>query len=228
MQSPSDNFDPPTLPVPDRHGDASSAHQPTANGGGPARPPNRRNPQGSRAPRLVRITLLVLLGGVLGALLGAAVGAALPERYEVSSYLAVTADEDADAGTTPTDYAQVFSRIARQPAVLLDASPDAELGTFGQGITVTAFPDAPIIAVTGSADSPELATLRANTVAEALRDYSTGDAAVGGYEVEILTEALVEGADGSTDRLVSIAAGIMLGLFVGFVVAMGISRRARP
>jgi capsular polysaccharide biosynthesis protein len=228
MQPSNDNFDPSTLSVPDPRGDASVAHEPTSNGGGPAGASNRRSSAGPPARRLVRIWSLVLLGGLLGALLGGAVGASLPERYEVSSYLAVTADEDADAGTTPTAYAQVFSRIARQPAVLLDASPDAQLGRFGQGITVTAFPDAPIIAVTGSADSPELATLRANTVAEALRDYSTGDAAVGGYEVTILTEALVEGADGSSDRLVSIAAGVMLGLFVGFVVAMGMSRRARP
>lgn len=227
MQASNDNFDPSTTSVPDRHRDASVAHEPTANGGGPARAANRWSWLGSPAPLLVRISLFVLLGGLLGALLGAAVGASLPDRYEVSSYLAVTADEDADTGTTPTAYAQVFSRIARQPAVLLDTSPDAQLGTFGQGITVTAFPDAPIIAVTGDADSPELATLRANTVAEALRDYSTGDAAVGGYEVEILTEALVEGADGTSDRWVSIAAGVMLGLFVGFVVAMGISRRAR-
>jgi capsular polysaccharide biosynthesis protein len=194
--------------------------------GRPERATTRRESRGVTTT-VARSWRFVLAGAVLGAVLGALVAVAVPDRYEASAYLVVTADADADVGTSPTAYAQVYSRIARQPAIMMETDPEADLGSFGQGITVTAFPDAPVIELTGRGDSAELATLRANTVAEAIADYSTGDAAVSGYEVGVVTPALVEGATAPTTMLPSVAAGLVLGVFAGLVLAMARPARNR-
>lgn len=211
--------DPATRGVPD----ASASN---SDGDGPTREAGARSRSGASAT-VVRTWRFVIVGAVVGALIGAGVASVVPERYEASAYLVVTADEDADAGTTPTAYAQVYSRIARQPAVMMEADPEAELGTFGQGITVTSFPDAPVIEMSGIGDSAEQATLRANAMADALAVYSEGEAAVSGYTVEVVTPALEEGATRPPTMLPSLSAGLVLGVFAGFVLAMLTSRRGR-
>lgn len=227
MGQPPDGADQPSLRVSDpaTRGvpDASSSNR---DGDDPARGAARQSRPGTSAT-VVRTWRFVVIGAVLGALIGAGVGTAVPERYEASAYLVVTAEEDADAGTTPTSYAQVYSRIARQPAVMMEADPEAELGTFGRGITVTSFPDAPVIELTGTGDSAEQATLRANTMADALATYSEGEAAISGYTVNVVTPAMEEGATRPPTMLPSLSAGLVLGVFAGFVLAMLTSRRGR-
>ena len=227
MNQPADGVDRSSLRVSGpATGDSPDVAAPTGNGGRPSDGPTAPARPGVAA-KVIRSWRFVLAGALGGALLGAGVGAVVPEHYEVSAYLVVTAETDADAGTTPTSYAQVYSRLARQPAVMMQADPEAELGTFGQGITVTAFPDAPVIEMTGSADSPELATLRANTMAEALGEYSEGEAAISGYAVNVVTPALEEGATSPPTMLPSVAAGLVLGVFAGLVLAMVAPRPSR-
>lgn len=225
MNQPDDGADRSSLNISEPH-PRPAGPPPNRNGGRPASGTTRPSRPGAAAT-VVRSWRFVLVGALLGALLGAIVGAVVPEEFEVSAYLVVTAEEDADAGTTPTSYAQVYSRLARQPAVMMQADPEAQLGTFGQGITVRAFPDAPMIELTGSGDSAELATLRANTMAEALGEYSEGEAAISGYAVDVVTPALEEGATSPPTMLPSVAAGVVLGVFAGLVLAMIAPRRSR-
>lgn len=212
------------LGISESQGTRVASHQ--SNG----RPERPRQGTSSPRPPLGRAWKLGLLGAVVGALVGAAIGWAMPERYEASSYLAVTADSFADPSTSPTAYAQVFSRIAREPVVLAEADPEAQLDAFGRGVTVSAFPDAPVIEISGSADTPELAVLRANTVAEALQAHTLAAGEISGYEVEIITEALVSGATATSNVLPAAAAGLLLGLFAGVVLGMALSssRGTRP
>ncbi len=226
MDQPADGGDRSSLRVSDPAPRTTPDVPPTNRNGGRAAP-GSTTPAAGIAASVLRNWRFVLVGALVGALLGALVGAVVPDRYEVSAYLVVTAEADADAGTTPTSYAQVYSRLARQPAVMMQADPEAELGTFGQGITVTAFPDAPVIEMTGSGDSAELATLRANTMAEALGEYSEGETAISGYAVNVVTPALEEGATSPSTMLPSVAAGLVLGVFAGLVLAMVAPRQSR-
>lgn len=176
---------------------------------------------------LARRWALILACALVGALLGGLAANLMPERFEASSYLLVTVEEGADIGTSATAYAQAFSRIARQPAVLAEVPEEAEVDAFGQDLTLTAAPDAPIIEVVGSAETPELATLRANAVSRTIEEYVADKASETGFGAAVLTEAIVPGASLPARTAPGVAAGLAVGAFIGVVVALAYPARSR-
>lgn len=180
---------------------------------------------GTRA--LLRRWPLLLVGLVFGAALGVAAGQLLPERFEANAFLLVVPTAEADEGTTSTSYAQVYSRIATQPVVRAAAAEGADLDELGQGVSVNAFPDAPIIQISGRDEVPERAAARANGVGRALLEFGSTQADGTGYELRLLAEAIPPTDAVGPHILANLVAGTAVGLFLASLVALALPHQAR-
>ncbi|OON75370.1 lipopolysaccharide biosynthesis protein [Streptomyces tsukubensis] len=126
---------------------------------------------GRARSRLVRLSAGALLaGGVLaGAGAGALYGLLAPAEYAATSYVLASPTGKSDPATA-LGFAQAYGRVATQVAVLGDAQVGAgvPVSTLRDSVTAQTSPDAPMIAITATAEEAERAAEISNAVARSL------------------------------------------------------------
>jgi capsular polysaccharide biosynthesis protein len=177
-------------------------------------------------------------GIVLGAMAGGAYGVLHTPQYAATSYVVVVPTRSDPV--TALGYAQAYGRVATQTAVLADAHRRAGVPaqTLRTAVQAATSPDAPMIAVTGTASRPRLAAAMANAVAAAVRASAAHAEPDTGVKIEPFAEAVAPGAPVSISApsagLVGGCAGGLLGglaLLVrreGEQTGLGRLRRAAP
>ncbi|MEV1025535.1 lipopolysaccharide biosynthesis protein [Streptomyces sp. NPDC050264] len=108
-------------------------------------------------------------GILLGALAGGVYGVASTPQYTATSYVVAVPMKGADP-MSATGFAQAYSRVATQVAVLSDAQVAAgvPVATLRSSVRAETSPDAPMVAISASSDEPAEAMGMANAVARAL------------------------------------------------------------
>lgn len=108
-------------------------------------------------------------GILLGALAGGVYGAVTPAEYTATSYVIAVPTEKADP-MSASGFAQAYSRVATQVAVLSDAQVAAgvPVETLRSNVRAETSPDAPMVAISATSQEPAKAMDMANAVAQAL------------------------------------------------------------
>ncbi|MCQ4212882.1 lipopolysaccharide biosynthesis protein [Streptomyces longispororuber] len=109
------------------------------------------------------------VGIVAGALAGGVYGAVSTPEYTATSYVIAVPTEKSDP-MSALGFAQAYSRVATQVAVLSDAQVAAgvPVKTLQSQVRAETSPDAPMVAISASAEEPAQAMEMANAVARAL------------------------------------------------------------
>lgn len=173
--------------------------------------------------------VLVLLT-VLGAVAGLAYALIRPPEYTAKAYLAVVAQNPGDSSAV--SYAQAYSRIASQGDAL-KAAADASAGKatvqdLRHSVLAAASPDAPVIELTGAANSADRAADLVNLLADGLT--KTANAHTGDTRVRVaLLSAAVPPADPTSPQLpLAVAVGAAAGLLLGGLAFLGLGERKSP
>ncbi|MYW63779.1 lipopolysaccharide biosynthesis protein [Streptomyces sp. SID8379] len=123
---------------------------------------------GTRTRRLPRWWPLPL-GLLVGTLAGATYGLVSAPEYTATSYVIAVPTEKADP-MSALGFAQAYSRVATQVAVLSDAQDSAGVSVqdLKSQVRAETSPDAPMVAISASATEPARAARMADAVARAL------------------------------------------------------------
>jgi len=148
--------------------------------------PTQRAGLRSPAPARVKRTPLWWLlpaGALLGAMAGGAYGLVKPPQYTATSYVVAVPSDRADAAAA-LGFAQAYGRVATQLAVLGDAQVGlgVSVAALRESVRVETSPDAPMVAVSATSDSPGQAAEIANGVSQALVTHAgltKGDTGIG-------------------------------------------------
>jgi hypothetical protein len=134
--------------------------------------------------------------------------------------------------TSAVSYAQAYSRIAGQGDAL-QAAADASNGSASaqelrRSVLAAASPDAPVIELTGTADSADRAANLVNLVANSLT--KTANTHTGDTRVRVaLLSAAVPPADPTSPQLpLAVAVGAAAGLLLGGLAFLGLGERRAP
>ncbi|NJP66507.1 hypothetical protein HCJ92_09450 [Streptomyces sp. ventii] len=125
---------------------------------------------------------LMVAGLATGLVAGLGHGMLAPVEYEARGHVVVRASEGTDPAAV-VGFAQVYGRIAAEPAVL---SP---LGDLPGTVRAASSPDAPVVEITGTAGSPAAAAAVANRVAPALVAYGNEAESMTGTRLAVLAAA---------------------------------------
>ncbi|MET9497150.1 lipopolysaccharide biosynthesis protein [Streptomyces sp. NPDC006552] len=108
-------------------------------------------------------------GILLGALAGGVYGGVSAPQYTATSYVIAVPAKGSDP-MSATGFAQAYSKVATQVAVLSDAQVAAgvPVRTLRADVRAETSPDAPMVAISASSDRPATATAMADAVARAL------------------------------------------------------------
>jgi uncharacterized protein involved in exopolysaccharide biosynthesis len=175
----------------------------------------RRKAGATRLPRW----WLLPCGVALGAAAGAAYGELHTPEYAATSYVVVVPAKKSDPATA-LGYAQAYGRVAVQTAVLDDAQAQAGVSAdvLRRSVQAATSPDAPMIAVTGTATKPRVAADLANAVARSLIASGQLKARSTGVNVRQFVEAVPPPSPVSISlglaTLVGSSAGGLLGALV--------------
>ncbi|WBO66244.1 lipopolysaccharide biosynthesis protein [Streptomyces camelliae] len=171
---------------------------------------------------------LVAAGVVAGGLLGVEYGVVKPPAYTATSYVIAVPTSKADTASA-LGFAQAYGRVATQLAVLADAQVWAgvPVNTLRDSVRSETSPDAPMVAVSATADRPALAADMANAVARALTRHA--DEAKDETHVELLqfSRAVKPTAPSSASVKVTALVGASAGGLVG-ALALLVRPRRRP
>ncbi|MER5947665.1 lipopolysaccharide biosynthesis protein [Streptomyces sp. NPDC001904] len=109
------------------------------------------------------------VGLVAGALAGGVYGAVATPQYTATSYVIAVPTGESDS-MSALGFAQAYSRVATQVAVLSDAQVAAgvPISTLQANVRAETSPDAPMVAISASSARPAQAMEMANAVARAL------------------------------------------------------------
>ncbi|HWH99523.1 MAG TPA: Wzz/FepE/Etk N-terminal domain-containing protein [Propionibacteriaceae bacterium] len=170
--------------------------------------------------------LLVLLT-VVGAVVGLAYALIRPPEYTAKAYLAVVAENPGDSSAV--SYAQAYARIAGQGDALQTAADasggSASVQELRRSVLAAASPDAPVIELTGAADSGERAANLVNLVADGLTKTANTHTTDTRVRVALLSAA-VPPADPTSPQLpLAVAVGAAAGLLLGGLAFLGRGQR---
>lgn len=173
--------------------------------------------------------LLALLT-VLGAVIGLAYALIRPPEYTAKAYLAVVAQTPGD--NSAVSYAQAYARIASQGDALQTAA-DASAGSASveelrRSVVAAASPDAPVIELTGAADSAERAANLVNLVANGLTTTANTHTADTRVRVVPLSAALPPADPTSPQLPLAVAVGAAAGLLLGGLAFLTGGERKLP
>ncbi|WP_118082635.1 lipopolysaccharide biosynthesis protein [Streptomyces sp. CC0208] len=190
------------------------------------------NPTGPRRPSPARVRALpawsLLAAGVLaGGLLGGTYGLVRTPTYTATSYVVAVPIEKSDSATA-LGFAQAYGRVATQLAVLGDAQVWAgvPVRTLESSVQTATSPDAPMVAITATSSSPDLAVDMANAVSRALTRHATDSRADTHVELRQFARATRPGGPSSASPAVTGLVGASAGGLLGGLVLLVRPRRA--
>lgn len=174
---------------------------------------------------------LPVVAMLVGALAGLAYAQLASPTYVSKAYVVVVPN-DPSAQASAASFAQAYGRMSAQgPVVATAVRAGGGVATADQlrtTVQAATSPDAPVVEVTGSADTAAIASTRANLVANALISTGNARAAATRMRLVMLAPASPADAPSSLSTSLSVAVGGAAGLLVGALgVAAGIGRR-RP
>ncbi|GII00973.1 hypothetical protein [Planobispora takensis] len=153
----------------------------------------------------------------LGTLGGLAFSLVKGPVYTSDAYVVVV--PGTPAGTAQAvNFAQVYSRIATQPAVLglaLAGGSPADGERLRRAVRASASADAPMVGLSASAAGPQESADRANAVATALITYANHRATATGVRLVGFAPALAPVSPSSPPPALSAAVGAAAGVLVG-------------
>lgn len=159
----------------------------------------------------------VLAGSMVGLCAGLGAGFAIGSTYESTVYLTVSSSVDQDDGSAARA-AQGLARLATGPGVvgapLAAAGLDWSAAEIRDHVRVQAAPDAPLVSITASGDTPSEAQTAAEVVGRAL----AGVRDLGAFDARVAAEAPLPDETVVPAWLLP-AGGLALGLGVGIVAA---------
>jgi hypothetical protein len=170
----------------------------------------------------------ILLGALLGCLVGLTALPFRPPVYESTAYLIVIGPP-AEPAQGFSRAAQALTRLSTAPGIMSFRLNSAGLTAAAQEprryIRAQASPDAPVISITGMADTPEAAQLTAETVVDGLSSVRT----LGPFQVDVVTRAQSPRAPRTPTWFVpasGTAIGAGLALVLAAAVPVGLRRRS--
>jgi uncharacterized protein involved in exopolysaccharide biosynthesis len=133
--------------------------------------------------------------------------------------------ESENAGvSTANDYAQAYSRLVTEPAVVGEAVSESEVGVdpwdVERIVSVEVAPNAPILQITTNSDDPEDASALANALGSGLSTFAEERADETGYQADLMAEALPPEDPALPDWALNVAVGAFAGLLVGATAAL--------
>lgn len=176
-----------------------------------------RPPAGRRVPLWWPLPAGLVAGGVCGLLYA---GLAEPQ-FTAKNYVVVSAGPQTEAASA-IGYAQAYGKIATDPVVTAAAEADAGVapGTLRSGAKAGTSPDAPMIEITYTAESPVAASDRADAIAQALIDTTERSAKKTGADLTLLARAETPTTPVSPSASVAGAVGACAGGLVGGLVLL--------
>ncbi|WP_328914543.1 MULTISPECIES: lipopolysaccharide biosynthesis protein [unclassified Streptomyces] len=175
-----------------------------------------RDPGGPAPRRRVPPWLPLPLGIAIGLLGGLGYGLTATPMYSATSYVMVVPKQAGDSATA-LGFAQAYGRVATASAVLAGAQGSARTSAAvlkGHVRTETS-PDAPMIAVTGTATRGTTAARIANAVARSLTATGDRDAASTGVRLLVFAPADPPASPASPSAALSGAVGASAGGLLG-------------
>jgi capsular polysaccharide biosynthesis protein len=169
---------------------------------------------------------------VVCALVGLALGGVYHSQRHVSytsaAYLVVVPVAPAPLGSGQADgatpFGQVFARIAGTPAVLAGAAgalPDGmSVDAAAKRVDFTASPNAPLVQVSGTAETADAAAMLTNVVADAVVAYADERQSVTRYGLRKIVTAVPPSAPSSPSAVLVLLIGATLGMTVGVIAAL--------
>jgi uncharacterized protein involved in exopolysaccharide biosynthesis len=158
---------------------------------------------------------------VLGGLLGLAYAALAPQTYTATAYVLVVAVRPGD-GTSAVSYAQAYARLAWQAEVVGPAVNNSRgsvtVNDLRNSVRASASPDAPVIEVTGSAGTAQLAADITNLVANSLVSAGRAQARNTQMNLVLLSPAYPPPDPSSPQSTFSVAVGVAVGLLLAGLV----------
>ena len=173
---------------------------------------------------LFRGLWVIILGLVLGGALGALVSQLTTPVYQSTVYLLVVPESENAGVSTANDYAQAYSRLVTEPAVVGEAVDESEVGVdpwdVERIVSVEVAPNAPILQITTNSDDPEDASALANALGSGLSTFAEERAEETGYQAEVMAEALPPEDPALPNWALNVAVGAFAGLLVGATAAL--------
>jgi capsular polysaccharide biosynthesis protein len=173
---------------------------------------------------LIRRLWIIVLGLALGGALGALVSQQMTPIYQSNVHLLVVPASDNAGTSTANDYAQAYSKLATNPAVIGEAVRKSEVGVdpwdIEKVVSVEVSPNAPIIQITTNSPDPEDASTLANALGSGLSSFTEEEAKDTGYQADVMAAAIPPEAPALPNWTLNMAVGAAAGLLVGGVVAL--------
>jgi len=180
----------------------------------------------ARSARRFAAILAIVLVGFLG---GLGYGLLKPPSYTATAFVLVVGQPD--AGIAAVQFAQAYTRLAPLPETLAWSSkglPPSERERARRNLQASSSPDAPLVRLTGTADTPVRAAEYANAAADALVRYGTAHQQETGVRVALMTQAEAPIAPSAPNLTMSVAVGTATGLLLaGLVAATGLTSHIR-
>lgn len=181
---------------------------------------------------LFRGLWVIILGLILGGALGALVSQLTTPVYQSSVYLLVVPEPENAGVSTANDYAQAYSRLVTEPAVVGEAVGESEVGVdpwdVESIVSVEVTPNAPILQITTNSDDPEDAAALANALGSGLSSFAEERAEETGYQADLMAEALPPEDPALPNWALNVAVGAFAGLLVGATAALLWFDRRQP
>nr|WP_244291222.1 lipopolysaccharide biosynthesis protein [Streptomyces subrutilus] len=161
---------------------------------------------------------------LLGLAAGGAYGVLKAPEYAATSYVVAVPDDTTEPATA-LGFAQAYARIATSSSTLAYAQPRAGIAARQLRTQVRAetSPESPMIAITGTSESPAEAADIANAVADALSLSSNQAAKNTGVQLLLFNQAVAPTDPASPSAAISGAVGLCAGGLLG-----GLWLLARP
>ncbi|WP_165986218.1 lipopolysaccharide biosynthesis protein [Streptomyces sp. YIM 98790] len=152
----------------------------------------------------------VAAGALLGLLLGGAYALLTPPRYAATSQVVAEPTDGGDPAAA-LGWAQLYGRLATDPAVVADAGASVR----DAALRAATSPDAPVVEITATAASPSLAAGAADALARALIRYGEAAEEAGGARLSLLLPAVAPDSPVTPAPLVSLATAVTTGTVLG-------------
>ncbi|MFJ8104465.1 lipopolysaccharide biosynthesis protein [Streptomyces sp. NPDC096132] len=187
-----------------------------------------RRPAALRRARTLPPWSLLAAGAVVGGLLGGAYGAFQPPAYTATAYVVAVPTEKSDPASA-LGFAQAYGRVATQLAVLGDAQGAAgvPVRTLQRSVRTATSPDAPMVSITATASSADLAADMANAVSLSLTEHAKNTRKTTNVELQQFARAVRPTDPSSASPTLTALVGASAGGLLGGLVLLVRPRRDR-
>lgn len=165
---------------------------------------------------LVRRWWVLAVGALLGALGGGLYAVLTPPTYTADAYVIVVA-ADPGSETPAMDFAQAYGRIVDQPQILGSAADvlGTSVGALDDRVQGSTSPDSPLVELSASARTAQLAADYANAVANRLVAFGNTQTSGTGMTLAVFSAAGAPPEPASPVLVLDVVVGAATGVLIG-------------